>query len=50
MESKLSNALQAYRQGEYKTIRACAAAYHVNHVTLTRRVNDGLSRKEAHVT
>ena len=47
-EQALQDALDAYDRREYPSIRAAAKAFNVNHGTLARRINGGLSRQQAH--
>lgn len=46
-EQALQIALDAYRRGEYTSIRACATSHGVDKSTLSRRLKGGITRQQA---
>ena len=46
-EERLQNAISAYRNQEFNSIRAAADAFKVSHRTLSRSLDGGLSRAQA---
>ena len=46
----LMEALRAYREGEYTSIRACASAYRIPYMTFKDRLQKSKPRKSAHET
>jgi hypothetical protein len=46
-EERLQNAISAYNNQKFDSIRATATAFNVSHVTMTRRLTGGLSRVQA---
>ena len=46
-EERLQDAISAYRNQEFTSIRAAADAFKVSHVTMSRRLDGGLSRTQA---
>ena len=46
-EARLRSAMEAYKNGEHKTIRGAATAHDVNRSTLTRRINGAQSIPKA---
>jgi hypothetical protein len=47
LEEQVQSAISAFRNQEYKSVRAAAAAFNISHRTLTRRLAGGLSRAQA---
>jgi hypothetical protein len=47
LEERVQTAILVYRNQEYKSVRAAAAAFSVSHRTLSRRLAGGLSRAQA---
>ena len=50
MPSTLDQAIDSVERAELSSIRATAQAYSVDRITLTRRLNGGLSRSKGHTT
>ncbi len=46
-EERLQNAISAFNNQEFKSVRGAATAFDVSHVTLSRRLAGGLSRAQA---
>ena len=47
LEERVQSAISAYRNKEFKSVRAAASAFSVSHQTLSRRLTGGLSRAQA---
>jgi len=47
LKERLQSAISAFRNQEFKSVRAAADAFHVSHRTLSRRLAGGLSRAQA---
>jgi hypothetical protein len=45
----ISQAIDAYRSGQFNSIRKCAAAFGVKHNTLSRHIRGSKSRRTAHI-